>query len=58
LGDPPIKLKTQALSTFIQEDANEDLEIFVFLAKSYRFHGPDKGVLCSMNAEVICIFVA
>ena len=52
IGDPPVRLKTQAFSTFITEDAIEDLERFTFLARNYRIQGASKQELCELNAEV------
>lgn len=52
LGDPTVKLRTQAFSTFITEDAIEDLESFTYLARNYRFQGSSKSQLCELNSEV------
>ncbi|KAJ2914600.1 hypothetical protein MD484_g5846, partial [Candolleomyces efflorescens] len=50
VGDPSVKLKSQSFSTFISEDAIEDMEVFTFLAQNYQFHGPDKKEICEANA--------
>jgi hypothetical protein len=52
VGDPSVKLKSQSFSTFISEDAIEDMEVFTFLARTYQFHGSDKKEICEANALV------
>ncbi|KAF6744343.1 hypothetical protein DFP72DRAFT_929836 [Ephemerocybe angulata] len=49
---PGTKLKNQAFSTFITEDAIEDLETFTILARNYQFHGSNKKEICEANAEI------
>ncbi|KAL1761750.1 hypothetical protein FB107DRAFT_200662 [Schizophyllum commune] len=45
IGEPPFRPRTQTVATCVPTSQNDDLDIFVALARDYLFEGADKQLL-------------
>ncbi|THH27980.1 hypothetical protein EUX98_g6214 [Antrodiella citrinella] len=52
LGDRSYSPASQTFGTFVNNDSEEEVELFVKLARGYKFDGNDRASICAHNAGV------
>ncbi|KAF8813412.1 hypothetical protein BYT27DRAFT_7158298 [Phlegmacium glaucopus] len=52
LGDPPARITTQSMATYVHDSSTPDLETFMHLAKAYVFEGRDRTDICAYNSAI------